>query len=509
VSEAASKAWLAIGGNGELLLSREQNQFDLSARESIHGTGTLRKRTFAMPVASFNLTRQRFRPADEWELTAHVSREHWPQWNFITNVTADRLELEGITDSGEGVRLPNVQWVRQTAGRLQAEVSEVQFNIESSERVPNEQFITIRLSPTPLALPVVDGLTRSWTGELSVPPQLRVERGAAIIPTELGLAELYEHHLWDDVQVEGMKGRLSVAVPSLHIKVAAEARSADPLGVMKRCAVSISDALLILSLLSRRFVRWTEIELHSRWYDEGRLIEAKICRWLRSISLADINRFRTPLVNPHCLPTDAIGQLTERFRELPFKDAVSAAITYSVATREAFELETSFATAFTALEALTSGVARDSHKDRSLTDKTFRALSTRLKKEIARFIAEEELSEEVKESIVRKLPELQRQPIIAQIVAMLSQYGVHWSDLWPNETEVSSGLRQAFSRRNAFFHGGKFPAAGQAFVDAQRLCVLTERALYSILDGSSDWLDIHAYRDTPSLSRIEAEALHS
>ena len=490
-------------------MSREQKQFELSARESIHGTGTLRKGTFAMPVASFDLTRRRFRPADEWELTAHVSREHWPQWNFITDVTADRLELEGITDSGEGVRLPNVQWAHQPAGRLQAEVSEVQFNIESSERVPNEQFITIRLSPTPLALPAVDGLTRSWTGELSVPPQLRVEQEAGIIPTDLGMAELYEHYLWDELQVEGTKGRLSVAVPSLHIKVAAEARSADPLGVMKRCAVTISDALLLLSFLSRRFVRWTEIQLHSRWYDEERLVDAKLSRWLRSISVAEIRRFHSPLVNPYRLPKDAIGRLTERFRQLPFKDAVNAAITYSVAAREALELETSLATAFTALEALTSGVARYSQKDRSLDDKTFTALSRHLKKEIAQFFAQKELSEEAQESIVRKLPELQRQPIIAQIIAMLSQYGVHWADLWPNETEVSTGLRKAFSRRNAFFHGGKFPAPGQALADAHRLCVLTERALYSILEGRSDWLDIDAYRDTQSLSRMEAEAFHS
>ena len=454
-----------------------------------------------LPV-TFILEGSPFRPADGWHLEAYAAADHSdPVWSDLTEVTDPSLSLTGRMDNGRSIHIPVVHWTQQSGSRLTAEVWDIRYDCTSAPEVPATQHATVYLTQTPLALPIVGSLARSWTGELSPLPGDQAEHTGVTVLTNVGDAKLQLIYVWDDVDVEGVRADLRVPVPAIQGDVNSGALSADPDQILEAVGSALEDTLDVLSLLSRRYVRWTRIKLYSTWLKDGQLSNYQESEWVRTIGASPTDRRREALVAAGRMPPDALSALVAQYSALPRKHAVRAAITYCLAVEDSTHLESSLSSAFTAIEALLSSISLSQGSGSEQLDRAaFRDLHERIS-ELARvFVQERQLDSSVADMLVRRVGDLGRRPVSDRLQDVVVSAGVSWQDLWPDGTTLSAAMGQAFRRRNQFFHVGRFPGPKMAYVDARRLRILCERLLFSLIGGETQWQSWRTYEESAWLA---------
>ena len=126
----------------------------VTIKERIAGVGTLCRGAQTVPVGSFTLERAKYQPGDPWQFVAHVSEAHWDDLDALVGVGEPPIEFVGDTDAREHIRIPRVQWSHQRRGRLTGRAQDVLLDFREIKERPESQFVTIRLTPTPIALSV-------------------------------------------------------------------------------------------------------------------------------------------------------------------------------------------------------------------------------------------------------------------------------------------------------------------------------------------------------------------
>lgn len=417
----------------------------------LRGRGVLARGDHEVAV-TFWVQGSLYRPADEWEVEIALADAEHDRWDQVLDRDGGfPLVLRGRTENNHDVLLPEVHQRRWVAGRLEAYAWDLRIDCVPQEDALPDQRVTVYLTPTPLPVPRPFFLVFNQNGELSpLPERDGKERPDDVVTTSAGGASFTRDYLWETVDVAGVQGDLRIPAPALHLTIAAHARSADPMETLQHVNGALADVLDVLSFLSRRFVRWTRMYLSSSRSEGEKVLDYRTSEWWRTIGSPRDGRSREPLVNLNRMPPDGIERMLAAYRSKAHR-SLRAAITYSLAVQERTHLEAAFTSAITALEALLK--ATEPPGSKMVTSK--------------------------------------------RAAAMIETAGVRWDDLWPAGTALETALKAIFDRRNTFVHEGVFPEITQAHVDTERLALVCERVLFSLLDGDEDWR-------TPVLDRGKA-----
>jgi hypothetical protein len=472
----------------------------IAIKDRLAGIGTLSRGTETAPVASFTMERPKYDPRGSWRFVAHVVEQHWRDLQRLLRVGAPSLVFEGETDTGRRLRIPRLDWTHQQKGRLKATAQDALLAFDDLTDRPESQFVMIRLTPTPIALPEIDhlslvnhsnGLIAPMEGGhvREMPVQSITVAGQ---PFSLALRHVYER-----VRADSYRSLLQIPLPMLTCRLEGDECRCDLKAFAKELSTGVEDVLRVLSLLSRRFVHWTSIEIDT--FPIGRSV------WHRAVQVSQRNDGRGQLVNQYRLPAGSIGRLVDTFRTRPDRQSISAAIIYLIAILDLPQLESGFTSAFTALEALVQGLGQKKGNADTIDRKTFDQLARALRSSIRAFDSERKLPEGAVTTLIAKLPEMRRRPIVPRVVEAVADLAVNWDDLWPPGTDLTSALEACYRRRNKFIHQGEFASPRQAFVDTHRIHDLTERMLFRLIGGDPAWQTGREYENAAAYARIEME----
>jgi hypothetical protein len=349
-----------------------------------------------------------------------------------------------------------------------------------------------------------------WTGEIkadSDPPE-KDARPPTTVGLSLGIARLSLHYVFEDIVVGGVRSLARIPVPTLSVELQEPEFSANADGILDSVASDLDDLLRVLSFLSRRHVGWTRTKLTSKWVSSGEgspdaqnstAGDYHEAERLRVYTGSRPRASREPLVNAYRLAPDALETILGQYRASEFKDAAGIAIIYMMAARNEEFVEGKLAGAFTALEALVNGIGEVRGTVSPLTPSAYRALSKQLRAVTRSFAEHRGLDVRITNSLIAKLSELIRRPMVERLAEVLIDEGVVWDDLWSEGTELIQALRQLYARRNRFVHGGHLESVSRASIDARRVIILAERMLYKLLGGRAEWQDWSSYRDADYL----------
>lgn len=456
------------------------------------------------PVA-MTLEREGYETSTPWRFAAHVVRAEHEERPFQSHVRG-RVHFRGLTDRGRPIVLPDLKWTRQWAERLEGKAHRALFRADVLESVPDVQDVTVRLTPTSLALPELDMLTHSYRGEIGLLDESRDERPPVIVPTALGDARFALQYEWDRFKVAGEDGMLRRSSPTLRLTVAAEHRAADVESLLRAVADALVTPLAILSHLSRRHVRWTRLELLSRWMSGEAMHDYhESVSWQAVHASPATSDWRGRLTNPYRMAPEDIGAMVQKYESLPFRDSLAAGITYAVAAFDADSTEVSLAMAVTAFEAVVQGITKSNGSDLTLSRAQFDKLASALRKTIQEFASAKQLRDETTNELVSKVAEMQRRPIAVRGAEVIARLGVEWTDLYPRGTDLLAALKAAFRRRNDYLHAGRFPDRTQAYADTMRFLTLAERMVFAAVGGDRAWCDPTSTDHLRGVETIAAE----
>lgn len=422
--------WSAVGG-----------QADLLPRERLRGHGVLARGDVTAPV-SFLIEGSLHRPSERWDL--EVTRAEPAHASWLAVLDGDNtasLTLRGRDSGGNGLLLPEVHARTWTGAHMNGFAWDVRINCELHPTALPEQYVSVYLTSTGLAVPRPWSVIKSTSGEITRIPESKIEdRPDDNLSTAAGVARLTLDYQWERVDIDGIEADLRVPVPALHLTVANDAREADPMVVMRAVDEAIADVLDVLSFLSRRYVRWTRMRFTAVQREGDRTIDYRVSKWWRTIG-SSRGRSRDGLVVlPGRMPSDALDHMLRAYRRQGHR-SLRAAIVYVLAAREPVHLESRFTSAFTAVEALLTATNAPNER-----------------------------------------------PAGKRAADMFARAAVRWDDLWPGGTELESALLTLYKRRNLFVHEGIFPDMDHAHVGTQRLVHLCERMLFALMEGDAEWL---------------------
>jgi hypothetical protein len=408
------------------------------------------------------------------------------------------LELIGRTEGGVKVHVDPMFPRLIRRDQLEADVYSLFLGVPEHSERPQWQRLSVELTPTAIAHGEREWLARSPTGEIKALPEARPKRAPTIVSLESGAARFVRRYEFHDIEVSGIPGLVRVPTPVLAIDVKGRRRSGNFRDLCRRIGDEVEDALRVISLLSRRQVRWTRIRHSSRgpkgnpWWEDG--------EWSRPMSATGNEVRRSALLNAYRLPPAALDQLVKAYRSLPFKAAAAASITYTIASFDAEVVDTQLANAFTGFEALVNGIGEATGSWRTMRRRQYDKLRAIMQREIAVFGTEHQLAEWQAAEVREKLAELQRRPIVERAYELLTEYAVEWSDLWPPGIDLREALRAAYRRRNDFVHAGRLPSPLRASADARRIRALSERLLLRCLGADPDWHDHFSFQDARDMA---------
>jgi hypothetical protein len=477
----------------------------LAFDEEITGTGKLVRGTIAIIVHSFRVWRSKYDNLDLWHFEA-VAADDRQSWSNLLRAGYGTISFEGITRHEVALRIPYLDFLEQSGQRFEANATEVIVGATELEGgIVERQQLDLRLWPTPLALPEVDNVFRWWTGEIRADDAIpRVEATPWLVPLGVGNARFSRRYAWEEARVGGERSTVRVPYASLSLATGESRRSLSPLEVSDIALREAEDVMSVLSLLSRRHVRVSRITVTTR-YGPPVPNFGELSRIRASPASARPDRRERALVNPHRMPPTALATLVERYRGLPFKDALASAIIYLVVARDSEFVEARLTNAYTAFEAIVSAVGEHLGTAQALGGSAFAALAKRVRAEVKRFATERSLTDEVLASLIAKVPELQRAPIAGHAAQLLTRNNVEWRDLWASGTDLHTALAAAYGRRSRFIHAGQIGSIGQAAIDASRITILAERFALALLGGDAAWHDSLSFEESRYLAVEEAE----
>lgn len=457
----------------------------LDVPKILRGSGELRHEGGVFPVPVFELRGSDYDASIGWAFTIHFDGPAGAHFLDLP-LLPDKLVLGGETDRGRKLRLPTVPWQHYGPGLLTGTAHRVELDVEPLASEPAGQFLYARLSPTPLALPVVESAIRSWTGEITSEGQ----RDPCYIRTDLGRLEFYLAYDYEDLSFEGGQGLARLPVPRLSLEVDPGERTKDVAALLTRFQEICEGVTAFLSFLSRRRVIWMSLHHSARWKEPSPgFLDSTVYR----------HGVDTPtpqlvgqLMNGYHLSGDALSESYERWRDLPYHESVRKASSFLHQCFLSSYVEDRALGAFMALETLTDGFSKHAGILDLVDDAGLRQLRERLQPVVKECAKELGVDSAGRKGLYAKLGELKMAPLVPRVVELVTAASVEWSDLWPEGTSLEDALRVAYERRSDLVHAGKTDREG-LFRDIIRLHALAERIICSLCETSDQWLDVAAY----------------
>jgi hypothetical protein len=286
-------------------------------------------------------------------------------------------------------------------------------------------------------------------------------------------------------------GAVRVARPCIHTRFHV-LQPMEHRQVLDEIETSIEDSLLILSFVSRQWVRSYETTLETQAHGEGATSHRSSVRRRIVPVTAPWDDFF--LIETKELIEGGFDTLVKSLRSSPLREALSRAIAFEVASRDVHSLESTMVLCHAALEAVIGGLDdRNPAIDHSVIEsKNVRdAIADAIKTVLAKF----QVPDETSKSVLKKVPELERAPIADLVVHHTERLRVNTQDLWPDSIGFEQGLRAALKRRNALVHAATIEKPNEAYEDMMRLQILTERIILHALEWPAEKVSV--YHDQP------------
>lgn len=472
-------------------MPRRDNPPELSYEERITGTGTMIREDTVVPVR-FVLTRNRYDVESEWEFRAFSDGDVWdPRWHSLLAPGRRVLRFDGVDDHGKPVSIAALRFRRRSGREFEGTAQTVSTGAPSIEASCDYQHIRIELWPTALAEPEVLYPVLHWTGEIKTIKARRREDVPEVAKVWVHVAghrlRFSEHFVWDEATIGGRKSTVRIPVATLSGRVHARKRSASVESLCDALAGELEDLTRLLTLLSRRHIRWSRITVATRWQEgEGR--DYDTYSRIRGSHSSHRLRELDPLVLPGLMPKEWLQQLLANYRSLESKDSVAAAIIYLVVAHDSAFVDAAVANAYTAFEATLNALS-DPSSAFTLPSAAFGTLASKVRKVVREFAASRNLQSDSLGEIIKKVPELRRRPIVERAIEYITSNAIDTSGIWPVKVSLAEGLGAMIRRRNQFIHTGKLGEIHQVSIDAQRLMTLSERMLLQALGVRDDWVN--------------------
>lgn len=485
-------------------MPRREHAPELSYDERITGTGTISRGGFAIPVIRYSLTRRRYDVESEWEFHASVEDPMDRRWNALLASGPGVPSFEGTDDNGIPVVIKMLYFKRQSGRDFEATAQTVAVGharISGEIGVPHidRQYVSIDLWPSPLAEPEVFLPAQYWTGEI------KAHRGRKRdAPTKVWVRlaghrfRFSQVYVWDEAIVSGQRSLVRIPVTRLSGQIHTRRRTGDIETLFGQIVSELEDLNRLLTLLSRRHVRWSRIEIATQWRsrESGRYDTYAVVQGSRS---SHRNRGASPLLVPGRMPADWLEKLLRNYRELTSNnDGVAAAVIYLIAAHDSAFVDGAVTNAYTAFEASLNALSSPA-SEFTLASGAFGKLASQVRDVIRGFAESRDLPPDVVDAIRKKVPELRRRPITDRVLEYVTSSNINVAGLWPPDLPLEAGLRALFKRRNDFVHAGKLGEIHQAGVDAERLILLTEKLLLRALQVEDEWIHPRAMSATSQL----------
>jgi hypothetical protein len=312
------------------------------------------------------------------------------------------------------------------------------------------------------------------------------------------------HFAWDEAMVAGQRTTMRIPQPTLTGHSTRRSLTKSVANLCDRLAAALDRITPLLSLLSRRHVRWSEIRIDSRSREPA--FAFSTYRRVRGSRSSHRARDVEALLLPGRMSPDWLTRLASRYLQLPAQESVAAAIVYLIVARDSAFVDAAAANAYTAFEATLNALG-DPATAYAMPSAAFDKLARQLRRTVRDFAAQSALPEAAVDSVIGKLPDLRRPPVVGRAVGYLRAHGIETADLWPADVSLDTGLRAIFARRNHFIHAAELGSVHQARVDAERLMILTERMLLRAIGAETAWESPLAFRDPYNLHLV-AEPAH-
>lgn len=247
--------------------------------------------------------------------------------------------------------------------------------------------------------------------------------------------------------------------------------------------------LLVLSFLSRRLIRWYELQLFFSPKDSSSG-EFQIINLYR-IGARDSYEDNYHLIEQAALSNGSFQTILDAFArsEAEIGTALRRAIAFLIASYDAdLYLESSIVSTYTAIEILVSALSSHNGKEMIMTRSEFEQLREKLKTDLEELFGDAEMK---KKQVLEKAGELRRRSLFERLVELLNAANVSFDDLWENEDSVQ-GLHEILKRRNDLIHRGS-EVSSQYTVDEFRLRIILERWILQLLGFPLDHLSPLAY----------------
>ena len=481
---------------------------DLPITRVIHrlgGSGTLRNsKGESVPVTRFRASVDKYDPGEAWEFTLYVAEEHQRRCELMLRQGEAALRFTGETGTGYPVEISHL-WFRQwSPGVLTGSVDDIAIGDVELPSQPSEQHLTVELSPTALARPEISNLMRSYTGEITADEHWSQKESPMQWSSPLGTVTFVEHVEYEDVVVGRTKSTLQIPTPVLRLKLAAPDTSSRPLDLGRQLLREAEPLFVIITFLSRRYVRWRRVEVSSKTVGDDGSKGYYTSHLLNGVPVPERTGPQEPLINVYTVPDDVLDHMVRALADTPYRKVLESSMQHVTAANQAPFVEAAFVSAFTALETLTNGINKIDKSHKILGSADFSRLRSTVKGAIATYLANRADADTILQRVEKKLPELNRPPVVDRVEELIVKHGVEWSDLWPQDTDLQDALQKLFKRRNDFIHSGQLISVTQADTDAKRTTILTERSIYALLNGDPGWVSHLAYSDLYYLYTVDA-----
>lgn len=471
--------------------------------EEFRGSGALFRKGVTIQLPSFTVKREKYDPTAEWEFNAAIVNPDQQAWKTLLTPGPGALEFRGKLEWGPDVVIPHLHSAYPVSHGFRGRAQEVIVGPATLGRAPSRQSIYVQLWPTPLASAEVDNLISWWTGEIKQRRRKGTKTQKPVMPTidfGIGRMRFARHYQFDTLRVAGVESKVVIPHPALSGTVNGKSKSRDLQSVYSQFDEDLDDFVRLLTFLSRRHVRWSRIHIRNEWMEGGKRQFDEQKR-IRATTSTKGERHRDALVNAHRLAPGDLNTLYQSYKASPMKQSIASAIIYIVAGHDAPFVDARIANAYTAFEAIVSAVSEHEGAAFTMTSAEFKKLARRVRAAVTEFAVDSKIDDVTKDAVIAKVPELRRRGIVDQAVRCIENNHIHWQDAWPSGASLGEVLSKLYARRNLFIHAGQLGNIGQASVDAERILLLAERLIFSLLNGDPKWHDPSSFRIAHILRR--------
>lgn len=267
-----------------------------------------------------------------------------------------------------------------------------------------------------------------------------------------------------------------------------------PLEFVSAVEEEMDDPLRLLCFLSRRLLRWFEIQASFEALAAGRFSRCSFVKRQNISSHFDVEK-DSVLSQPQ-LAEGGFEMLLKALRASPIKDWLRTAMVYVSSSHQKQSLEDSLAAAYLALETLSLGFARSTETEKVLGSQDDENFVSLMRSTVEAFCEQGSIKSDVKEQLIDSVKSSPRTSFKRRVKALIRDTQIPTEDLWPAGTKLSMGLQTIIDRRNKFIHEAKIPSAVRAIVkDRQRIQTLVERGILVLLGWSASQIDAsgHGY----------------